>query len=519
MALTQGIYRDQINSSAFSHWILILLGVVCYTLSFPSILYTDGVPLLAFIAITPIIYLSYNITLRESFWYSLWFGVLFSMLFAWWTKDYYLPALFGAAMITGVSFLPMIPLLYMISRRSSWAPLLHPFAWVAFEYLRIQGVFGNPFAVMGYSQFRSPEIIQIAQYTGVWGVYLLVLFPSSLLAGFFQRAGKVSAASLVVGLLLFCSTGGWLLMHSPVQSTNNQPMTEQLSVALIQHNPPLTSLEQEIEQLIALSEQALQESPDVIVWPETVVEFVLRNGLERDPEEQRIQEQIVAFQHSSRIPLLLGAFDTTDGTHLYNAALVMERGEIIDSWYKQKLVPFIEYSPISWLSPFHKKLESLGFGLLTPGRQYDPIMIPHAKKSLPVATPICFEESFGSLVSAQVAAGGEYLINMTNDSWASGEYAQWQHFDMGVYRAVEQQSYLVRVASSGVSGMISPNGLWDDSIIEPLTSGYIVVDLPKVSRSATLYRRWGDWFAWFCMGLVVVFLLSRKIASLCFSGK
>ncbi len=505
--------------STYLHWLLLVLGVLLYTLSFPSVLHTHGTPWLGFFALAPIIYLSYYISFRQALWYSLWFGALFACSFAWWTQSYFLPALFGAAIITALSFLPMLPLLQYISKRSKWAPLVHAIGWVAFEYMRIQGVFGNPFALLGYSQFRSPEIVQLATYTGVWGVSLLVVVPSALLAGYMQTARTLSRrASVLMGVLWVLIFAGLFISWSFRNTQDTyQPTEKSISVAIIQHNPPLASKEQEVERLLQLSTAALKESPHIIVWPEAVVEMVVRDSVQEqnnllplqgasEGRAKAIMQSIKDFQTESGVPLLFGAYDyDSSADKLYNAALLMAHGKLQDSWYKQKLVPFIEYSPVGWLPFANKALQRLSFGLLSPGSSMNPMVVELGfGESVAIATPICFEESFGSLVRSQINHGAEYLINITNDSWANGEYAQWQHFAMGVFRAVEQQSPLVRVASSGVSGLIRPTGQWQGAVLDPLVAGYMVVHLEPVSSEPTLYGRWGDWFAWLCIGVVLL---------------
>jgi apolipoprotein N-acyltransferase len=51
-----------------------------------------------------------------------------------------------------------------------------PSCWVILEYIRSYLFTGFPWALLGYSQYLRPEIIQIADITGTWGVsFLLIL--------------------------------------------------------------------------------------------------------------------------------------------------------------------------------------------------------------------------------------------------------------------------------------------------------------------------------------------------------
>src|SRR2546422_11517131 len=51
------------------------------------------------------------------------------------------------------------------------------------EYLRSTGVFGFPWALLGLTQHRLLPVLQVARYTGVYGVSLLVALTGTSLAG------------------------------------------------------------------------------------------------------------------------------------------------------------------------------------------------------------------------------------------------------------------------------------------------------------------------------------------------
>ena len=52
-----------------------------------------------------------------------------------------------------------------------WAPAL----WVGLEYLRSVLLTGFPWALVGYSQYKLLPLIQIAEYTGVFGISFLII--------------------------------------------------------------------------------------------------------------------------------------------------------------------------------------------------------------------------------------------------------------------------------------------------------------------------------------------------------
>ncbi|RMG02381.1 MAG: apolipoprotein N-acyltransferase, partial [Nitrospirae bacterium] len=83
----------------------------------------------------------------------------------------------------------------------------------------------------------------------------------------------------------------------------------------------------------------------------------------------------------------------------------------------------------------------------------------------------------------------------------SGPY---QHFYMGVFRAVENHRYLIRVANSGISGFIGPDGrvIKKTNLFERTTLTEMVNTINKKS----FYTRWGDVFSIICVFYTVILL-------------
>ena len=63
----------------------------------------------------------------------------------------------------------MVPLVLLMKRSGKWGFLTVPALWVFFEYLRSSGILGYPWGILGTSQYRFLQLIQIASITGVWG--------------------------------------------------------------------------------------------------------------------------------------------------------------------------------------------------------------------------------------------------------------------------------------------------------------------------------------------------------------
>ena len=75
---------------------------------------------------------------------------------------------------------------------------------------------------------------------------------------------------------------------------------------------------------------------------------------------------------------------------------------------------------------------------------------------------------------------------------------------MARLRAVEQGLPLIRAANTGISGVVDPFG----RVIKRLslnTRGIVDSPLPKSTKSATVYSKFGDWPI---LGLAIVLLIA-----------
>ena len=113
------------------------------------------------------------------------------------------------------------------------------------------------------------------------------------------------------------------------------------------------------------------------------------------------------------------------------------------------------------------------------------------------------QPDFPDLIGRSVAAGAALLVNLSNDGWldAGRGVAGKQHFAMAVFRAVETRRYLVRAATTGVSGVIDPFGRVVDTVA-PRTAGVLTASVAG-RRKLTPYVRLGDTFAFLCVGVAV----------------
>ena len=64
-------------------------------------------------------------------------------------------------------------------------------------------------------------------------------------------------------------------------------------------------------------------------------------------------------------------------------------------------------------------------------------------------TIICYEVIFTELIQKS-DANTNIIINISEDGWFGNSIGPYQHFAKSIYRAIEQDAYLIRSANKGV---------------------------------------------------------------------
>ncbi|MEI8013847.1 MAG: apolipoprotein N-acyltransferase [Nitrospira sp.] len=394
-----------------------------------------------------------------------------------------------------------------------------PCLWVTLELIRTYALSGMPWGLLGYSQYRQIEIIQIADHMGVYGVSFLIVLVNVALAEFlswlmpyfrnFRPARLPWELAAMAALLVTLSWqyGLFTLSETPFSDIPRSS----ISVGVVQPNVDqavkwdTAYREETIARFDRLTEK-LGRATDLVVWPEAATPFVF----EREPVYQL---QLMALANRAQAPILFGSpalrFYPDRRPYLMNSAyLLAPDGQLLGRYDKHHLVPFGEYIPFksSFLSFLDKLVE--GIGDFEPGTGPTVLTFTPKPKSATAGTAgttlrpinfgvaICYEVIFPNLVRQFAANGAEFLVTVTNDAWFGPSAAASQHFSMVVFRSVENHLAFARSANTGISGFIDPFG----RIVEatPIFTEQAVKATMQVWRPYTFYSRHGDVFAYGC---------------------
>lgn len=369
------------------------------------------------------------------------------------------------------------------------------------EWLRSHLLTGFPWNNFGMALAGAGPLAQTASVVGLYGLDILAILifaaPATLAdrpAGnraFATGAARI-AAFLLVGMLGFGVlrlAGGETEYVDGVKLRLMQPNLQQDAKFRPENGAAI------LRQYLALSDRATSPGhtgvADVthLIWPESAFPYILTR------EPQALSTIARALQGKV---LITGAARTDADApgkrgKIFNAVEVLQGDRLLAFYDKRHLVPFGEYLPLESV------LRPLGVNHLVPGI-WDVGETPRLLKApgLPPMSPlICYEAIFpGEVVSAEVfgedgAQRPQVLLNVTNDGWFGRTPGPYQHFAQARLRAIEEGLPLIRVANTGVSGIVDPYGRVLDSL--PLgEEGVIDGRLPKPIEP-TVFARIGSY--------------------------
>ena len=419
------------------------------------------------------------------------FLLIAAYLGLWW-------GLFGSALV------------FVMRRQAIPLPMAAPVLWVALEYVRSHFFFLElPWILLGHTQYRQTEVIQIASITGVFGIsYVIVLVNAAMADLVLHARHGAGSVMLSVGLLWAV----WLFGYGVVTTASEAPT---VPVTIVPGNVPQearwdpSQLESHLELYFADTKTALERTEAaLVVWPETSVPGQLRRDL-------KTVQRLNALVQEKHTPVLIGSADRekfgqggADSTDRYNSAFLFQEGRAQPSlrvYHKMKLLPFGEYVPLpnAWVWPDRYRSQSSHYN---PGHEYSVFHLSPRWGSIPFAVSICWESIFPDHVRPFVLRGAEFLVTMSNEAWFSGSAATDQLMAMNVFRAVEFRRTLVRSVNGGLSGFIDPYGRAIGVAghhAEFAGGDRSLTRRVPIMKNRTFYAVYGDLFAQFMAALAM----------------
>ncbi|MGZ4961020.1 MAG: apolipoprotein N-acyltransferase [Limisphaerales bacterium] len=390
-------------------------------------------------------------------------------------------------------------------------PALCAATWVAIEMGTARVLTGFPWNILGASQYRFLPLIQIAPFTGVYGISFVVVWASvalatSIAAKTVRRVTLPLMPPLVA--ILAVAIYGQISLAVP-EGTSNK-----IKIALVQPSIPQPTIWDANEKtnrflkLVALSKEALETSPDMLVWPETAMpDIFTRNKF--------TQDIVSSLVKSKKVWMVMGASDSrpkpngapADLEWANSAFLISPTGDLASRYNKKHLVIFGEYMPLANIFPLLAKFRSSGAGLAA-GTKNITFTTTAPAAHFPVV--ICYEDMFPHEVRDRVNNETDFILNLTNDGWFGESNVQWQHAINALFRAVENGIPLVRCTNNGLTCWIDAHGrlheIYFNGSMNIHQAGWKIAEVPlrPPNQPVTFYTRHGDVFGWMCVLFAIV---------------
>jgi apolipoprotein N-acyltransferase len=382
--------------------------------------------------------------------------------------------------------------------------------WVVIEWSRTWVLGGFPWLPLAASQWQRTAVLQIAEFTGAYGVSFVLIVMNVGFAAYAHRLFREQVASilrkrsqeflLALFLMLVCLT---VMMR---ETANRAAFTQPLGrVAFVQPDIPQeekwdpAKADGIVRTLQSLTIDAGASQPDVILWPEAALPYPANT-------DAAMRSFIDSLASSTRASLLIGAIAVaepgTPAEKWFNAAFVAAPDSGLQGGFyaKRHLVPFGEFVPLRPLLGWIGKFVPLP-GDFARGTDAAPLLVSLPRGAAAFGPLICYEDLFPRLARESVLAGSDALVVLTNDAWYGEEGAATQHAAHSVLRAVETRRSVLRCGNDGWTGWIDEYGGIRTTLADSNGSVYLrgttTANITRDVRWAgvqTFYVEHGDWF-------------------------
>ena len=266
-----------------------------------------------------------------------------------------------------------------------------------------------------------------------------------------------------------------------------------IDLAIIQGSVPRSGLlfnEQKMEVLkyhVKETDNLLESNEknyDAILWPE--------NSIDVDPFRNReagilVEDLVKKYEK----PLISGAV-VQEANGLSNSVLLWEPkdAKVIDSYEKNRLVPFGEYIPFrNLISNYVNRFDLIPQDFI-PGTRSNNLRVNNTL----ISPIICFEVAWNSSLIEQIKQGGQLISVHTNNATYAFSDQLEQQFMITRMRAMETGRDVVVTSTTGISAHINRNGevLWASKEFVPqskIVSASLYSDMTPAVKYASIIER------------------------------
>jgi apolipoprotein N-acyltransferase len=438
---------------------------------------------LAWVALVPFLLLVRSAPARrEAGIVAWWGGTGFMLGMHHWLAPNLGPFILPAGILLGALWLPWGLLTWSAladgatsARRTVFALLAVPSAWILIELARSWERLGGPWGLLGASQWNHPPTLAPVALGGVWLVSFLLVAANvaTVLAITAPRTGR-RAALAVVAVALVLAGPLWAGMRAGPAGRRTA------EIAIVQPGV-VRGPTARFARAERLTRGLKGSSVDVVLWGESSVGFDLDRRPDLRARLERLSGQVGApliVNVDARRAGAGGIFKTT--------VLVTARG-LRGRYDKMRLVPFGEYVPLRTLFGWTNLVTESAAEDRRRGRH---LTVLHAG-DLRIGPLVCFESAFPDMSRNLANRDVDLLVFQTATSTFQDSWAPGQHAALAAVRAVEAGRTAAHVALTGMSSVFDARGRRLGAL-DTTATGIMHIRVP-ISNESTPFDRYGDW--------------------------
>ena len=365
--------------------------------------------------------------------------------------------------------------------------LLFSSSFALMDFLRAKIFTGFPWNLWAYTWSWFPEVLQLLPTLGFFAFnFFCIIFYCTPLLLIFKKNFNYTIFFLIGIIFLVNYVYGNLTITKNNKYLENKKLNSENSIFVkiispnfdLKYNLSNVDMSENILKLIKYSAPD-KNKQTLFIWPEGVF-----TGFNLEQIKQYKPMFAEAFSDNQ---LVLFGINTDsnekNNNQVFNSLVVVNnKFEVQFKYNKIKLVPFGEFLPFeNFLRNLGLKKITEGHGSFSKGEKANVFMLNKLKK-LPL---ICYEIIFPELSQNQKQKN--LIVNISEDAWFGETIGPSQHFAKSVFRAIENNVFLIRSANKGFSACIDNKGIIK-KILNPNETGVIELKVPFINNTQIKYK-------------------------------
>lgn len=504
------------NKRIFSLWFLVVLSSLLLTL--PYVVPHAG--LLMLIAFLPLFQLEKIITefnIRRGYIYYYTVFLLWNTFSTYWIYNATIPGVIAACTLNALQMALVFGAFRWFKRKTkpALAYLFFVLAWLAWEHFYYDAEISWTWLVLGNGFATTIKNIQWYEYTGVLGGSLWVLIVNLIIFNLVNDKNRKSRpyyikSALAVMVIALPIAASRIIFSTYIEKQDPREFVV-LQPNIDPYNDKFGNLSQ-IQQddiLMTLAEEAVTDSTDFVIAPETFTSGVLENDLGDNRTFSRFSQMLNEKMCANAIfgatsfyiypggPEIKAPTYTARRTErgwfdTFNSAIYMDSAGRSMIYHKSKLVVLVEYFPYPQYLKFLSNLAiDLGGTSGGFGTQKEREVFNSVNDSIRIGTAICYESVYGEFYRDYVLHGANVMSIITNDGWWGDTPGYNQHLRYASLRAIETRRSIARSANTGISALIDQRGVIKESL-GWWQRGYVKGEL-NLNSKITTFVKYGDY--------------------------